>query len=150
MSQNSENLDNNVIHGPWSDQITQKHIEDAKHLKPSDLTGLASEVWDTLAPEMIALERLKTRFVPLFAEWCYQCAKIKELRQWTNENVYLYESTGRQGIQYKMHPYVAQIHEHWRQMLRLTEKFGLTPSDEKALVRSVHGDLVDEFGQFKD
>jgi phage terminase small subunit len=143
---------NNVITGPWSDKISEKDIADAASLKPVKMTERASVIWDALAPEMIYLGRLETRFVRLFAEWCYQCGKIEELRDWLDKNPkeYCYTSQGRQGIQYKMHPYVAQVHEHWRQMLRLTEKFGLTPSDEKALQRSVHGDLIDEFGAFND
>lgn len=139
----------NIIKGPWGSSITSEHIAIANALKPENLSTRASAIWDSLAPEMVMLERLKSRFAPMFAEWCYQNAKIEELREWLEENGQMYDTTTRDGNQKKSHPYVAQVHEHWRQMLRLTEKFGLTPADEKSLVRSIHGDVNNEFEGFK-
>lgn len=154
---NQQNSKSNVIQGPWGEQVTSEHIATAASLKPETLKNPASAtwakaatLWDDLAPELVFLDRLKSRFVLLFQDWCYQNARIAFLRDWLDQHGDLYETETRNGEQKKSHPYVAQVHEHWRQMLRLTEKFGLTPADEKSLVRSVHGDMVDEFGQFKD
>lgn len=146
---NNNAAQNNVIAGPWGDKITQEHIDKAHSLKPSWIEEDAGKIWDEHAPELVFLNRLEARFARLFAEWCYQCAKVQWYRAWIKENKDVYASQGRQGIQYKMHPYVGQMHEHWRQMMTLTLRFGLTPSDEKSLVRSVHGDIVDEFAEFK-
>lgn len=152
----AEILQGNVIQGPWGDKVTADHIAEAEGLKPVvekilaplKMPDRAWLIWDSLAPEMVMLDRLKGRFAFLFAEWCWQSAKIIELRGWLIENGDTYASETRNGNQLKCHPYVGQMHEHWRQMMRLTEKFALTPSDEKQLVRVVHGDIFSDFDQF--
>lgn len=138
----------NVHYLPESGQVTSKQIDDAASLKPP-MSDAAGAVWDCLAPEMMMLGRLKPHFVAAFAEYCYLLARIAETRKWLADNEETYTVVGRNGPQIKSRPQVAQLNDDWRKLSRLTSCFGLTPSDEKSLVNSIQGNLVDEFAEFK-
>lgn len=140
--------DSNVLQFPGSKQVTSEQIANAAELKP-EMNAVAGAVWDKLAPEMMALGRLKPHFINAFAEYCYLLAKISDTRKYLSDNNETYEITGRNGPQIKSRPQVAQLNDDWRKLSRLTGCFGLTPSDEKTLVTSIQGSLLDEFGEFK-
>jgi len=147
MAGRKPDLNSNVVYLPGSDQVTSEQIAQAAHLKP-DLPSSAAAVWDRLAPEMMALGRLKPHFIDAFAEYCYLLARIAETRKYLEENGETYEVIGRNGKQIKSMPQVAQLNDDWRKLSRLTSCFGLTPSDEKSLINAIQGNLVNEFGEF--
>lgn len=145
-------LNSNVHYLPGSGQVTSKQIDDARALKP-EISSIwpesAGVVWDMLAPEMMALGRLKPHFVFAFAEYCYLLARIASTRKYLVENDETYTVITRNGRQIKARPEVAQLNDDWRKIANLTSRFGLTPSDEKSLVSSIQGNLIDEFAEFK-
>jgi P27 family predicted phage terminase small subunit len=138
----------NVYHLPGCERITSEQIANASELKP-DMPDAAGTIWDRLAPEMMMLGRLKPHFVDAFSEYCYLLARIAETRKFLDEEGETYNVIGRNGIQIKSHPKVAQLNDDWRKLSRLTSCFGLTPSDEKSLINSIQGNLIDEFAEFK-
>jgi len=138
----------NVHYLPGSGQVTSEQIAEAEEFKPV-MSAAAGAVWDRLAPEMMLLGRLKPHFIAAFAEYCYLLARISETRQFLIDNDETYEIMGRNGAQIKSRPQVAQMNDDWRKLARLTSCFGLTPSDEKSLVNSIQGSLLDEFAEFK-
>ncbi len=152
MAGRKPDLNSNVHYLPGSGEVTSKQIDDARALKP-EITPVwpasAGAVWDMLAPEMMSLGRLKPHFVFAFAEYCYLLARLAEIRKFLIDNGETYVSETRNGRQIKSRPEAAQQHETARQLARLTSCFGLTPSDEKSLVSSIQGNLVDEFAEFK-
>jgi phage terminase small subunit len=137
----------NVHYLPGIGQVTSEQKAIAASYKPlmSDSAGV---VWDRLAPELMALNRLKPHFVDAFAEYCYLLTRIAETRKYLIENDETYIIFGRNGEQHKSRPQVAQLNDDWRKLQRLTACFGLTPSDEKSLINSIQGNLIDEFAEF--
>lgn len=148
MAGRKQDLNSNVHYLPGSGQVTSEQRDQAAELKP-DMSETAGAVWDRLAPEMMALGRLKPHFVDAFAEYCYLLVRITETRKYLADNRETYEIAGRNGAQIKSRPQVAQLNDDWRKLSRLTSCFGLTPSDEKSLINSVQGNLIDEFAEFK-
>jgi len=137
----------NVHYLPGSGQVTSEQRDIAESYKP-EMSESAGSVWDRLAPEMMALGRLKPHFVDAFAEYCYLLTRIAETRKYLAENDETYVVYGRNGEQHKSRPQVAQLNDDWRKLQRLTACFGLTPSDEKTLINSIQGSLLDEFAEF--
>lgn len=137
----------NVHYLPGSTQATSEQIAKAHEYKP-ELPPAAGAVWDRLAPELMALNRLKLHYIDAFGEYCYLLARIAETRKVLAEEGETYKIIGRNGAQIKSRPEMAQLNDDWRKLSRLTSCFGLTPSDEKSLISSIQNNLIDEFAEF--
>jgi len=55
----------------------------------------------------------------------------------------VYEVEGRNGVQLKAHPHVAQMNETWRQWRSLMGELGLSPTAERNMMPG-QGDLFDD------
>jgi len=119
----------------------------ARDLRPHGLGKAVIKVWDRLAPELILLGRLKAHHVDAFEEYCRIMVRLREARDYLDDNEWTYVTTGRHGSQHKSRPEVAQLNDDWRKWRSLTASFGLTPSDERGL-NAAQGELFDDFDGF--
>lgn len=139
---------NNVSVLPRSDEPQSMHYDRASALKPESLNDGASKIWDILAPQMVMLGRLKSHFVIAFAEYCHLTAKIAEVRKTLDDEEWTYVTSGRNGQQYKSKPEVAQLNDDWRKWRSMQACFGLTPTDERAVMNGGQADIFDDFDSF--
>ena len=144
-----ENLGNLARHPAAVDaqRIREQHASQAERtatqLRPRGLGAAAIRVWDRLAPELILLGRLKPHYVDALAEYCRIVARLAAWRQKLDDDEWTYVISGRNGMQRKSRPEVAQLNDDWRKWRSLAASFGLTPADERA-VTSNQGDLFDD------
>lgn len=144
------------------------HAIDAaiNRMRPHGLKGELRKEWDRVA-RMLAeptVDRLKPRFVDVITEYCRVIVRMRRLRtafetaaQKAAEKtggepdplaaeIYRVDN-GRNGMQVKSHPYVAQLNESWRQWRSLVAMLGLSPADERNLMPG-QGDLFDDAEQY--
>lgn len=126
-----------------SERAAEIAAQTARELRPHGLGREAMRVWDRLAPELVALGRLKAHYVDAFAEYCRVSVRLAQARASLDENEWTYVTTGRHGQQWKSRPEVAQLNDDWRKWRSLTASFGLTPADERGLNTS-QGELFDD------
>ena len=143
------NAPSNVAHintgynGAASEEPTQQHIDNARKLRPTGMTAAERKVWDDLAPHLVRLGRLKPHFVHAFRDYCEIEARLRHWRKFLDDEEWQYVTHGRNGVQYKARPQVAQLNDDWRKRHSLRSEFGLTPSAERGF-KDNQGDLFDD------
>jgi P27 family predicted phage terminase small subunit len=119
-----------------------------------------------------ALDRLKPQYTDAILEYCRAALRLRAFRQFflsngasieeRGENIdggmkamverfagtpgldaEVYVVRGRNGIQIKSHPFVAQLNETWRQWRSLMMELGLSPASERNL-QPGQGDLFSD------
>lgn len=145
----------------------------AKSLKPRGLTKEESREWNRVATILAdpALDRLKPHFVDTILEYCRATIRLRAFRNYFASNcrdavkgadtselpespvvrvsgepgldAELYVVHGRNGTQLKSHPFVAQMHEAWRQWRSLMMECGLSIASERNMVPG-QGNLFDD------
>lgn len=113
---------------------------------PDWLADEARAVWDRVAPSLESLDLLKPDDREVFAAYCTAWARFAEA-------VRLYQSEGLtvrnpQSGRISAHPAVSIAESAGRDLLRFAQDFGLTPSAEINLGKSVRAadDGEDPFG----
>lgn len=145
----------------------------ADRLRPGGLTKEERSEWNRVA-RMLAdprLDRLKPHFVDAVLELCRINLRISAFRKYFASNkidlaadvpgnqaervtgepgldAEMYVVHGRNGIQLKSHPFVAQMNEAWRQWRSLISMFGLNPTDERNMMPGQGGLFDGEEGEF--
>lgn len=132
-----------------------------RRLQPRGLSPELRKEWNRVATLLAdpIVDRLKPRFVDVIVEYCRATVRLRNLRAAFDllaEQVAaasgkppdplgaeVYRVKGRNGDQVKGHPYVAQIHETWREWRSLVAMLGLSPADERNMIPG-QGDLFDE------
>ncbi len=134
----------NVIPMTQGDGLShdERNSREAERLAPDNLTDAQRAVWDRVAPELNGLGRLKPHYVDVVAEYCRAMARMMELRGDLAKHGETYTVSGRNGVQYKTRPEVAQLNEAWRQWRSIVGMLGLSPADERGLAAG-QGDLFD-------
>lgn len=146
----------------------------AKRLKPRGMTRDESREWDRVAVMLAdpALDRLKPHFVDSILEYCRVTIRLRAFRRFFAENevdlskdadiprgaervtgksgldAEIYMVEGRNGIQLKSHPHVAQMNEAWRQWRSLMMECGLSIASERNMIPGqglLFNDPADEF-----
>ncbi|WP_430009858.1 P27 family phage terminase small subunit [Methylophaga lonarensis] len=141
------NLDN-VKQLPMHDEPQAVHIAKAEALRPADLlTDDELKVWDRIAPHLAMLGRLKPHFLDALCEYCRVVRRLADAREYLDEKDWVYVTSGRNGVQYKSRPEVAQLNDDWRKWRSLVGEFGLAPAAERGM-KSGQGDLFDDFDNF--
>lgn len=134
-----ESVEQNVL------RADERANQVADELRPLNLPDRVAIEWGRVAPILAAphLDRLKPHFVPAVVEMCTLMARINEIREMyptlTDE---VYEVEGRNGVQQKMHPHIAQLNDALRQLRGLFAAFGMTPADDRNL-KPGQGNLFD-------
>lgn len=90
-------------------------------------------VWDRIAPELAAVSRLGPLYFDAVCEYCRVVARLAELRQHLDDKEWTYVVEGRNGMQIKSRPEVAQANETWRQWRSLVGELGLSPAAERGI-----------------
>ena len=133
---------------PLHDEPQSIHMARANSLRPSDdLSENELKVWDRIAPTLAMLGRLKPHFVDALAEYCRVVRRLSDARSYLDESDWTYVVSGRNGLQHKSRPEVAQLNDDWRKWRSLVGEFGLAPAAERGM-QSGQGDLFDDFDSF--
>jgi P27 family predicted phage terminase small subunit len=118
-----------------------------------------------------ALDRLKPHFLDTVLEYCQATVRLRDIRKFFVDlqetrrlkkqfetaphtqigeiacehplAAEVYEVEGRNGMQLKSHPLVAQMNEVWRQWRSLMMELGLSPASERNMMPG-QGDLFDD------
>lgn len=110
--------------------IVEPEYEEAPVEAPAYLTGLAKELWDTLAPGLHANGLLTIADIPLFAEFCKAYGNMREANDILDEDGLLI--AGRQGAMVK-NPAWQIKREASETMMKIGSRFGMTPADRARL-----------------
>lgn len=138
---------NNVVGMPLHQEPQAVHRAKAGELRPDHLSASERAVWDRLGPQLVMLGRLKPHFVDAFAEYCTVVVRLRDARQYLDEQDWVYVTDGRNGAQHKSRPEVAQLNDDWRKWRSLVGEFGLAPCAERG-VKGEQPGLFDDFDQF--
>lgn len=100
------------------------------------LTAAAIAVWRELAPKLAGTHRLQAQHRPLFAMFCvyfaeWVIANEDVMARGHTQNV----KTVAGGRMERMRPIVAIRDRAFEMVMKLSDRFGLTPSDEYALFK---------------
>lgn len=118
----------------------KKHVPDA----PEFLSDDARQVWDELAGQLVAKDRLEPHHIHMFAGYCESVSNfIHATHCLAMEGLY-YETMTRNGKQQKKTAPWGLQQEALGQMQRLGALFGMSPVDEKRLGAGGQGDLFED------
>jgi phage terminase small subunit len=145
----------------------------ARRLCPKGLTKDERKEWMRVATLLAdpALDRLKPHFVDTIIEYCRATIRLRTIRQFFVDlqemrrierqaatpthsaigeihcehplGAEIYEVEGRNGLQQKAHPHVAQLNETWRQWRSLVAILGMSPTEERNLIPG-QGDMFND------
>lgn len=118
----------------------QRPVPDA----PDFLGELARQIWDELAPQLVAKERLEPLYQYQFGAYCENVASFIAATNDIAMHGYYYEVKTRNGNQEKKRAAWGQQQEAMNQMRRDAALFGLSPVDEARLKTGGQGDLFDQ------
>jgi len=145
----------------------------ARRLCPKGVTKEERREWLRGATMLAdpTLDRLKSHYVDAIVEYCRLTIRLRTIRKFFCDlqemrrvekqaatpahsaigeiqcehplAAEIYEVEGRNGLQLKAHPHVAQLNETWRQWRSLLAILGLSPTDERNLLPG-QGDLFND------
>lgn len=136
------NLPPNVIPMKGDARIG-KPVPDA----PEFMREEARRVWDELAGELVAKDRLQPLYLYSFASYCESVASFIEATACLAMDGYYFETMTRNGRQQKKVAMWGIQQEAIATMTRLSALFGLSPVDEARLKGGGQGDLFDDIMQ---
>lgn len=111
---------------------------------PAWVCAKGQEVWVRLMPEMERHGLISALYVDMFAQFCQLVGESQALLAVIKSRGRTYTTSGRNGIQYKTRPEVAQLNEVRRQLRGFGSEFGLSPSANRHLEGLAQGDLFDK------
>lgn len=126
---------------PMSEDGAQLHNLDERakmrleELRPEGMPDQLRWVFDRLALPLChpTVNRLSPVNVFMFMQLCRAVVRHERLILELEDLTEIYESKGRQGVQIKSRPEVAQLNETFRQIRGLAGEFGMTPSTERSV-----------------
>ncbi len=111
---------------------------------PEFMTTEARRVWDELAGDLVAQDRLKPSYIYQFASYCESVANFIAATAVLALEGYYFETQTRNGRQQKKIAMWGVQQEAIASMARLSALFGLSPVDEARLKGGNQGDLFDD------
>lgn len=92
-------------------------------------------MWDRLAPAVChpLVARLKPHMTASFVLMCEALVQYETYVADLKVIGEVYESTTRNGVQFKARPEVAQRNDAFRRFLTIARDFGLTPASERGI-----------------
>lgn len=111
---------------------------------PEFMRDEARKVWDELAGELVAKDRLQPLFVYSFATYCESVASFIDATACLAMEGYYFETKTRNGLQQKKRAMWGVQQEAITAMTRLSALFGLSPVDESRLKGGGQGDLFED------
>jgi P27 family predicted phage terminase small subunit len=101
-----------------------------------DGSNAAVAVWRDLAPRLRTTHRLQPQHRPMFALFCVYFAEWVVANEDVNRNGHTQKvKTVAGGMMERTRPIVSIRDKAFDQVIKLSERFGLTPSDEYSLFR---------------
>lgn len=128
------------------DAVTEEHDREVaiaqrvRQLMPRWLDSDCKKEWRRVATMLAdpTVNRLKIQYVDMIANYCIATVRLRGFRAlFSDPSKEIYQVKGRNGIQVKSHPHVAQMNETWRQWYAMGKELGLSPVSERALIGSV-------------
>ena len=117
-----------------------KHVPDA----PDYLSDEGRRVWQELAGQLVAKDRLEPHHQHMFAAYCESVSNFIDATHCLAMEGMYYEANTRNGKQQKKTAPWGLQQEAMAAMQRLGALFGMSPVDEKRLGAGGQGDLFDE------
>ena len=145
---------NNVAQHPAAAEYDRESVaarqaaeEKSRFLRPHGLGEKVRRVWDRVAPELVLLGRLKPHYVDALEEYCRIVVRLREARNYLDDESWTYVTKGRHGSQEKSRPEVAQLNDDWRKWRSLVGEFGMAPAADRGLTNG-QSDIFDAFDDF--
>jgi P27 family predicted phage terminase small subunit len=96
--------------------------------RPTGLTGVAGDIWGAMVG-VVALGVLTRDNGQTLARYCHGLARWWKLAEWLDDNEDTYETVDKMGnTRHVRHPNVITYEKLSRDLVRLEQEFGLTPS----------------------
>mgnify|MGYP001168764032 CR=1 FL=1 len=133
------NLPPNVIPMKGDAQI-RKPVPEA----PEFMTDQARRVWEELAGDLVAKDRLQPLYLYQFASYCESVANFINATAVLALEGYYFTTETRNGRQQKKVAMWGVQQEAIASMARLSALFGLSPVDEARLKGGAQGDLFED------
>ena len=126
---------------PMTEDGVQLHNLDERakmrleELRPEGMPDQLRWMFDRMALPLChpTVDRLTPVNGFMFMQLCRAIVRHERLILELDELTEIYESHGRQGVQIKSRPEVAQLNETFRQIRGLAGEFGMTPSTERSV-----------------
>jgi P27 family predicted phage terminase small subunit len=118
----------------------KKRVPDA----PDFMTDNGRKVWESLAAQMVAKDRLDPLHEHMFAAYCESVSNFIDATHCLAMEGLYYETQTRNGKQQKKTAPWGLQQEAMAKMQQLGALFGMSPVDEKRLGAGGQGDLFDE------
>ena len=118
----------------------QRRVPDA----PDFMSDEARRVWDELAPELVAKDRLQPAYTYQFAAYCESVSNFLQATAVIAVDGFWFSTKTRNGRQQKRTAAWGAQQEAMNAMRRDAALFGLSPVDEARLKSGGQGDLFEE------
>lgn len=115
---------------------------------PKSVKGIALDLWNRLAPNLILAKLLSAPDVPAFARYCRLSARWEEAEKIIDDEGMTYESESAHGKLKRAHPAAMLSMRYSRELLTLETQFGLLPAERQRIfaARAQTGVTPDLFG----
>lgn len=129
-----------LVKGERSDRVNEAEPEpDGEVAAPAWLSGDASQVWDTYAPDLISKQVLTAWDVEAFANWCDAVVRRRRAAQHLDDegevvDLPVFNKNGdHTGDRKGKNPWQLVWNEADAQIQRYGARFGMTPSDRASI-----------------
>lgn len=133
----AESTADKVVNFPGTDQTKAMSDEEALKIAnnalPRGLSDAEREIWQTDVPAYVKVNRFKDHFIRFYREYCIVIARMEENKAYMDDplNGWTYMTKGRNGIQVKSRPEVAQYNDDWRKLNSLINQIGGSPATDQ-------------------
>lgn len=100
---------------------------------PAKMGPLAVQVWNALAPQLVASKLLTPLDVPAFGRYCRLTARFEEAARIIDKDGLTYESVSAHGTLKRFHPAAMLEMRYSRELASLESSFGLNPGDRQRI-----------------
>jgi P27 family predicted phage terminase small subunit len=100
---------------------------------PAKLGALAVQVWNALAPQLVASKLLTALDVPAFGRYCRLTARFEQAARTIDDEGLTYESVSAHGTLKRFHPAAMLEMRYSRELASLEASFGLNPGDRQRI-----------------
>ena len=106
---------------------------------PKNLSNLARQVWDRMAPRLEELRFLRVTDTPAFARYCTDLAKWWECEMHLRKRGTHYTSKSKHGTLHRINPSFLIQERLDRRLVAQEDRFGMSPSARQRLMLQIAG-----------
>lgn len=100
---------------------------------PAKLGPLGIQVWNALAPQLVASKLLTPLDVPAFSRYCRLTGRFEQAARTIDDEGLTYESVSAHGTLKRFHPAAMLEMRYSRELASLEASFGLNPGDRQRI-----------------